>query len=115
MVYYVYVTPIAKDLAAKKRLSALLRFKMKQEYSDFCGFVRAIMLLAIVGSNSILLHVSWDHIWELPGNYPVFAVSMVIYHYVERIWRILVTTDFSYNIYDHENYHPGETVNVHIQ
>ena len=23
------------------------------------------------------------HRWELPGNYPVFTVVMVIYHYVE--------------------------------
>ena len=25
------------------------------------------------------------HIWELLGNYPVFTMVMVIYHYVERI------------------------------
>ena len=42
-----------------------------------------------------------EHRWELPGNYPVFTVVMVIYHYVERIWRILVTTILLYNIYDH--------------
>ena len=41
------------------------------------------------------------HIWELPGNYPVFTVAMVMYHYVERIRRILVTPIFKYNIYDH--------------
>ena len=41
------------------------------------------------------------HRWELPGNYPVFTVVMVIYHYVERIWRILVTPILIYNIYDH--------------
>ena len=34
------------------------------------------------------------HRWELPGNYPVFKVVMVIYHYVERIWRIIVTPVF---------------------
>ena len=28
---------------------------------------------------------------------------MSIYHYVEIIWRIIVTPDFSYNIYDNEN------------
>ena len=41
-----------------------------------------------------------DHRWELPGNYPVFTVLMVIYHYVERIWRIIVTPIFyiTYNI-----------------
>ena len=42
------------------------------------------------------------HRWELLGNYPVFTVVMLIYHYVERTWRILVTPDFLYNIYDHE-------------
>ena len=47
--------------------------------------------------------VGWrPHIWELLGNYPVLTVVMVIYHYVDRIWRILVTPDFLYNIYDHE-------------
>ena len=39
---------------------------------------------------------------ELPGNYPVFTVVMVIYHYVERIWRVLVTPIILYNIYYHE-------------
>ena len=40
---------------------------------------------------------------------------MVIYYYVEIIWIILVNPDFSYNIYDHEKYYPGEPVNIHIQ
>ena len=39
--------------------------------------------------------------WELLGNYPVFTVVMLIYHYVERIWIILVTPNFLYNIYYH--------------
>ena len=34
------------------------------------------------------------HGWELPGNYPVFTMVMVIWNYVERIWRILVTLNF---------------------
>ena len=38
----------------------------------------------------------------IDGNYPVFTVVMVIYHYVERIWRILVTPNLLYNIYNHE-------------
>ena len=42
-----------------------------------------------------------EHRWELSRNYPVFTVVMVIYHYVERIWRILVTPILIYNIYDH--------------
>ena len=40
---------------------------------------------------------------------------MVIYHYVERIWRILVATNFLYNIYDNEKYCSDELVNIHIQ
>ena len=40
---------------------------------------------------------------------------MVIYHYIERILRILVTPNFSYNIYDNEKYYMDETVNIHIK
>ena len=40
---------------------------------------------------------------------------MAIYHYVERICRILVTPIFLYNKYDHENIYPGEPANIHIQ
>ena len=40
--------------------------------------------------------------WELLGNYPVFIVVMVIYHYVERIWKILVTPNCLYNRYNSE-------------
>ena len=40
---------------------------------------------------------------------------IIIYHYVERICRIIVTPNFLYNIYDHEKYYPGESVNIHIQ
>ena len=40
---------------------------------------------------------------------------MVIYHYVDRIGEFSLPTIFLYNIYDHENYNPGEPVNIHIQ
>ena len=43
-----------------------------------------------------------NHRWELPGNYPVLSMVVVIYHYVERIWRILVTPNFLHNIYNQE-------------
>ena len=66
---------------------------------------------------------TWYHRWELTINHPIFTMVMAIYHYVERIWIILVTPNFSYNIYDNENklsgwnintYHPGEQlVNYH--
>ena len=55
------------------------------------------------------------HRWELPDNYPFFAVVMILYHYVEKIGRIFVTPDFVYYIYDHEKYYPREPVNIHMQ
>ena len=32
----------AEALAAQKRLAALLRYKLKREYSEMCGFVQAV-------------------------------------------------------------------------
>ena len=55
MIYSVDGIPGAEALAAQKRLSTLLSYKLKREYSEMCGFVRARMLLAIVRSNSLLL------------------------------------------------------------
>ena len=40
---------------------------------------------------------------------------MIIYHYADIIWRIIITPDFLYNIYHNEISYPGETVNIHIQ
>ena len=59
MVYSTDVIPTAEDLAVHKRLAALLSFKLKQEYFELCGFVRARMSLVIVGSNSLLLCSHW--------------------------------------------------------
>ena len=54
MVYSVDGIPGAEALATQKRLAALLSYKLKREYSEMCGFVRARMLLATVRSNSLL-------------------------------------------------------------
>ena len=56
-----------------------------------------------------------SHIWELSGNYPVSTVVMIIYHYVERIWRIIVNPDFCITYMIMKKYYPGEPVNIHIQ
>ena len=45
----------SEALAAQKRLASLISYKLKQEYSEMFGFVRAKMSLAIVRSNSLLL------------------------------------------------------------
>ena len=55
------------------------------------------------------------HRWELPGSYPVFTVVMIIYHYVERIWRFIVTPIFYITYIITNIYYPGEPVNIHIQ
>ena len=55
MVYSADGIPVAEALAAQKRLAALLSHKLKREYSEMCGFVREMMSLAMVRSNSLLL------------------------------------------------------------
>ena len=60
MVYSAYRIPGAEALAAKKRLAALLSYKLKWEYSEMCGFVRASMSLAILRSTSLLLRGPCD-------------------------------------------------------
>ena len=66
-------------------------------------------------SGCMYRHSHCSHRCELPGNYPVFNVVMAIYHCVEIIRRILVTTNFLYNIYYHEKYYPDEPVDIHMQ
>ena len=56
MVYSADRIPGAEAVATQKRLAALLSYKLKCEYSEICGFVRARMSLAIVRFNSLLLH-----------------------------------------------------------
>ena len=55
MVYYTDGIPGVEDLASQKKLAALISYKLKQEYSEMCGFMRARMSLEIVWSNSLLL------------------------------------------------------------
>ena len=55
MVYFSDRMPGAEASAAQKRLAALLSYKLKREYSEMFGFVRARMSLAIVRSNSLIL------------------------------------------------------------
>ena len=40
---------------------------------------------------------------------------MVIYCYVEIFGKFSLTLIVSYNIYNHQTYYLGETVNIHIQ
>ena len=69
MVYSADIIPGAEALSAQKRLTALLSYKLKWEYSEMCGFVRVRMSLAIVRSNSLLLHGPCEKgacIWQQP-------------------------------------------------
>ena len=49
------VIPVAEAIVAQKILAALLSYKLGQEYSEMCGFVRVRISLAIVRYNSLLL------------------------------------------------------------
>ena len=55
MIYYADGITIAEALAAQRRLYVLLSFKLKLEYSEFCGFVHTRMSLEILRSSSLLL------------------------------------------------------------
>ena len=52
---------------------------------------------------------------ELMDNYPVFTVVILIYHYDERIWRILVTPNFCITYKITKIYYPVKPVNIRIQ
>ena len=54
MVYSVGGILGAEALATQKRLATLLSYKIQQEYSEMCGFVRKRVSLAIVRPNSLL-------------------------------------------------------------
>ena len=59
----------AEALAAQNRLAALLSYNLKREYSEMCGFVRVVMSLGIVRSNSLLLRSprgKGARIWQQP-------------------------------------------------
>ena len=47
--------PGAEALATQKRLAAIIRYKLKQEYSEMCGYLKKRMSLVTVRSNSLLL------------------------------------------------------------
>ena len=69
MVYSADGIPRAKALAAQKRLAALLRYKLKLEYSEIYGFVRARMPLVVVISNSLFIRFpqyKGGRIWQRP-------------------------------------------------
>ena len=54
------IIPGAEALSTQKRLAALLRFKLKREYSELCGFVRERISLEIVSSKRLLFHIPGD-------------------------------------------------------
>ena len=57
MVYSADGIPGSEALATQKILTVLLSYKLKQEYSEMCGFVKSMMSLAIVRCKSLHLRV----------------------------------------------------------
>ena len=86
---------------------------------------RSLVGSRVVSGYLVRINVSWgsrfpgqdssNHRWELLSNYPVFTVLMVIYHYVDKIWRILITPVFCITYMIMNIYYPGEPVNIHVQ
>ena len=60
MVYSTDAMTGTEAVAAHRRLALLLSNKLKWEYLEMCGFVRARMLLEIVRFNNLLLHGARD-------------------------------------------------------
>ena len=80
MVYSVDVIHVAEALAVQNRLAALLSYKLKREYSEMCGFLRARISLAIVRSNSLLLCGTLEkgaHIWQRPVLTDVVVMALL--------------------------------------
>ena len=55
IIYSAYAIPRTEIVAAQWRLALLLRYKLKREYLEMCGFVRACLSLVIVSSNTLFL------------------------------------------------------------
>ena len=55
IIYSAYAIPRTEIVAAQWRLALLLRNKLKREYLEMCGFVRACLSLVIVSSNTLFL------------------------------------------------------------
>ena len=75
--------PGAEALAAQKRLAALISYKLKREYSEMCGFVRARISIEIVRSNSLLLRSGYsvhilDHRSKSPSTLQASLKATVI-------------------------------------
>ena len=56
MVYSADGIPGKEAVAAQQHLASLHINKLKQEYLEMCGFVRAMMSLSIVSYNTLHLH-----------------------------------------------------------
>ena len=91
-----------------------LIFELKQDLQIGNGCFHPTFFLFFISSCETISSSS-KHRWEFPRNYPVFTVVMVIYHYVERIWRILITPVFCITYMTINIYYSGEPVNIHIQ
>ena len=60
LVLYAKRIPVAEAQAATQRIAFHLSFRMKQEYSDMCGFVRTSMSISVVWSNNFLIQGKLD-------------------------------------------------------
>ena len=94
----------AEEIRSNRKISALNISSIKLTVS-----------ISYLISCSVSILILMYNVVTIDGNYPVFSMVMVIYQYVDRIWRILVTPKniITYRIVN--KYYPGETVNINIQ
>ena len=88
--HWVYVT-FLKPLFCVQNVGDTLSENFIQPLmcSSSCHFLQNLMLP--LRRVCVSFGAPLGHSWELPTNYPVFTVLMVMYHYVDILWRILVT------------------------
>ena len=58
------------------------------------SFPQTIILMHGTSYMATVPNTTSTHIWELPGNYPVFTMVMVVYRYVERIGEFQLLPNF---------------------
>ena len=88
MVYYVDGIPGTEAVAAQQRLALLLSNKLKQEYFEMCGFIKAGISLATSISNTLLLRGSREkdaYIFQRTDMGEGVVMALIV------LWRVYVS------------------------
>ena len=92
--YIFYIRPVFKMFSCKFFISLFILYLIFPYISINDGGDAILMVSPFCNTH--------NHQSELSGNYPAFTVVMIIYNYIEIIWRIFVNSKVWYNIYNNE-------------